>query len=105
MARGNEPQAYDRTNQDLPLEVKARITAQTNPSDKLRLWNATYATRSRDCGVFLACRADFLELRRPRILHRAEIISVFGRIPGTQTPPEITPAQFVRLEELAGGAV
>ena len=104
MVGGNEPQAYDRTHQNPGPEVKARVNAKTNPSRALHLWNAAYAARASYCGIFLVCRADFLELWRPHILSRSEIKSVFGRIPVTQTPPKITPPQFARLRGYTGRA-
>jgi hypothetical protein len=101
MVQGNNPQAYDRTNQDPPQAVRTHVKTDTNPSVVVRLWDSGYAGRARDCGVFLACRADFLELWCPRILRCSEIKSVFGKIPVTQTPPKITFAQFSRLAEYA----
>lgn len=99
---GNEPQTFDRTNRHPPRKVMARVNPKTDPSGIVRLWDWTYASRARACGVFLACRTDFLELLRPPLLRGADMISIFGRIPGTQNPPKVTPHEF---ERLAGHAV
>jgi hypothetical protein len=97
MVPSNEPQTYDRTNRHPPAKVQARLKAETEPSQVVRRWDAFYASRARDCGVFLACRADFLELWHPRVLRRSDIYSVFGRIPGTQNPPRVAADEFERL--------
>lgn len=90
IVRGNNPQPYDRTNRRLPADVRARVGVATDSVRAVRLWNATYAARARDCSVILACRADFLELWHPRVLSCRDMISIFGRIPVTQNPPKIT---------------
>jgi hypothetical protein len=46
MVRGNEPQTYDRTNRNPPSEVKARVNAQNDPTQAVRLWDAGYAYRA-----------------------------------------------------------
>jgi len=63
----------------------------------VRLWDAGYASRARLCSVFLACHADFLELWQPSVLRHADMISIFCRVPGAETPPEITADEFARL--------
>jgi hypothetical protein len=98
MVRGNEPQTYDRTNRNPPSPVKARVDAEKDPTQAVRLWDLGYASRARHYSVFLACRADFLELKRPRVLRHADMISVFCRVPGTQNPPKITADEFARLK-------
>lgn len=105
MVPGNEPQTYDRTNRHPPDEVRAHVNAERDPSRTVRLWDAIYASRARHDPVFPACRADFLELWQPPVLRRADIISVFGRIPGMQNPPKVTPDEFERLAGYAARAV
>jgi hypothetical protein len=98
---GNPPQPYHLTNQRLPKNVAARVGSNPDPLVAVRLWDATYAERARKCGVFLACKADVLELMHPRILRRSDFLGIFGRIPGTQNPPEITVDQYQELMNLA----
>ena len=98
---GNSPQPYWLTNQMPPAEVAARVGTEADPERAVRLWDATYARRARDCEVFLACKADFLELLRPPVLRRADLLTIFGRVPGTQNPPQITPDQFHALTKFA----
>jgi hypothetical protein len=105
MVRGNEPQTYDRTNRNPPSEVKARVNGEDDPTLAVRLWDAAYAYRARHCRVFLACRADFLELWHPPVLRHADMISVFNRVPGTQNPPEITADEFAQLVLYTTGTV
>lgn len=97
----NPPQMYQLTNQMPPAEVAARVGTEADPERAIRLWDATYAQRARDCGVFLACKADFLELWRPPVLRRSDFLNIFGRVPGTQNPPKITPNQFHALANFA----
>ena len=84
-----------------PAEVKARFDTETDPDRAVRLWDATYARRARDCGWFLVCKADFMEPWRPPILRRADLLGIFGRVPGTQNPPQITSDEFHALTTFA----
>lgn len=101
----NPPQPYHLTNQKPPAVVAARVDTEANPERAVRLWDSTYARRADECGVFLACKADFLELWRPPVLRRSELHAIFGRVPGTQNPPEITAAQFRALADYAKAAI
>lgn len=98
---GNAPEAYDRTNRDPPKGVKQRVAAADNPEQAIRLWDHGYRSRARNYPVFLACRADFLEVWRPPVLDCEEIRAIFGRYPNTQNPPKITAHQFQQLIALA----
>ncbi|HUC70587.1 MAG TPA: hypothetical protein VMS01_05290 [Stellaceae bacterium] len=105
MVSGNQPQSYDRTNKDPSKEVKARMTAENDPLQAVRRWDSGYSVRARRCGVFLACHADYLQLCDPPILRRADMISVFCRLPGTQNPPKITANEFELLTAYAAGRI
>lgn len=94
---GNLPQPYHLTNRRLSCEVLEGIDPEADPQRTVGLWDATYARRARDCGVFLACQADFLELSRPPVLRRTDLLRIFGRVPGTQTPPKITDVEYSEL--------
>jgi hypothetical protein len=67
----------------------------------VRLWDATYAQRAHNCGVFLVCQPAFLELWRPPILRQPDMRRIIGRVPGTQNPPQITSGDLRRLVEFA----
>ncbi|HEY3911203.1 MAG TPA: hypothetical protein VGM07_15125 [Stellaceae bacterium] len=105
MVPGNAPQMYERTNRDPPKEVKQRIDVEKNPEQAIRLWDLGYRARARDYPVFLACRADFLELWCPPVLNCEGIRAIFGRCPCTQNPPKITTNQFEQLAALAAGSM
>jgi hypothetical protein len=102
MVPGNPPQPYHFTNRKPPAIVAKRVGAtDADPGRAIRLWDAIYAQRARNCGVFLACEAFFLKLWHPPILRRADLIDIFGRVRGTQNPPQITQDQFRALENFA----
>ncbi len=105
MVPGNAPQPYHLTNQMPPAAVAAHIGSEADHERAVRLWDRTYARRASECGVFLACKADFLELWHPPVLRRSDLIAIFGRVPGTQNPPKITVEQFSALAHFAGAAV
>lgn len=94
---GNAPQPYHLTNQMPPAAVAARVSSEADHERAVRLWDRTYAGRATECGVFLACKADFLELWNPPVLRRSDLLEIFGRVPGTQNPPEITSDHFRAL--------
>lgn len=81
------PRPYEQTNKDPPKEVKQRIDVENNPAQAIRLWDNGYRARARNYPVFLACRADFLELWHPPVLNGEDISAIFGRCPCTQNPP------------------
>ncbi len=101
----NPPQPYHLTNQKPPAVVAARVDTEADPERAVRLWDSTYARRADECGVFLACKAEFLELWRPPVLRRSDLHAIFGRVPGTQNPPTITADQFRALANHAKAAV
>ncbi|HVG20144.1 MAG TPA: hypothetical protein VNI02_13925 [Blastocatellia bacterium] len=95
----NPPQPFHLTTQKLPKEVAARVGNTPDPVLAVRLWDATYSRRARDCGLFLACRTDFLELWHPPILRLSDFLNVFGKKPSTQNPPKISLEQYQGLME------
>lgn len=97
MVEDSKPQPYEYTNQLPPKQVAARITLSEDTKLAVRLWDATYAGRARECGVFLVCRAEYLELHAPPILRRSDFIEIFGRVPGTQNPPSISASAYRAL--------
>ena len=64
-------------------------------------WDAVCAARAADCGTVLACRTRLLDLHDPPPVTQDDWLAVFGAVPNTRTPPEISEAQFDRLLALA----
>jgi hypothetical protein len=102
---GNPPQPYHLTNQKPPDVVAERVDTEADPERAVRLWDSTYAKRAKECGVFLACEVNFLELWHPPVLRRSDFHAIFGRVPGTQNPPKITPDQFRALANHTKAAI
>lgn len=75
---GNYPVPYEKSCQIKPYD----------------LWDREYRARARKCGVFLTCTAVYVNYQAPPALVDEDILSIFGRIPGTQNPPEITEQQY-----------
>jgi hypothetical protein len=90
MVEGNPP---------LPIELTASITEF---GTDLRRWDLAYQLRARKCGVFLACKPQFLELYNPPIITEEIMCAAFNRIPGTQNPPTISRVEFEKLKGLYG---
>jgi hypothetical protein len=90
MVEGNDP---------LPIEM-----TYANPQTiTLKWWDRQYRNRATQCGVFLACEKEFLELKEPPIITREKMGEIFGRIPITRTPPTISREQLDGLKKLAVG--
>ncbi len=102
---GNPPKPFELTNGDPPAKVKERVAAESDFPLAIRLWDATYRRRVTQWPVFLATKAEFLELIRPPQLLEADIVEVFGKVPATRNPPQITCDRLERLVELATGRV
>jgi len=96
---GNSPKPLDFTNGDPPDDVKQR--GESDPVKIIRLWDATYRQRISKWPVFLASEAELLELSNPPQLSVPQMMRIFGRIPATLNPPEITRNQLENLVSLA----
>ena len=64
-------------------------------------WEATCQERAAACGVLLACRPHVVALHDPPVIEQDDLLALFGTVPNTRTPPEITEATFDRLLDLA----
>jgi hypothetical protein len=82
---GNPPVPFARTGAALGRKTSACSTAAS-----LRAWDRMYHDRAKKVSTFLACDALWMELYRPPRLFAEDLIKVFGRVPGTRTPPEIS---------------
>lgn len=100
LVHGNPPEPFERTNGKPPLEVRERLDL-LDSERAIRLWDASYQRRAREHGVFLATFAEFLELITPPVLGRADLLAVFGLLPGTQNPGRIALAEYEALSSLA----
>ena len=83
----------------LPIEMTAPITGF---GTDLRRWDLEYQRRARKCGVFLACKPQFMELYNPPIVTEEMMHMIFNKVPGTQNPPTISLEQLNRLRNLCG---
>lgn len=87
---GNGSVAYEMTG---GADLK-RFGTFSNTDELLRRWDLSYQRRVRQYGVFLICKASFLDLFDPPILTDNEMLRIFGKIPPTLNPPPITEEQF-----------
>jgi len=99
----NPPKPFELTNGDPPKEVKERMAGECDPVRAVRLWDATYRQRVAKWPVFLATRADFIELNHPPRLGEAQMRKIFGQVPSTLNPPRIACGQLEALVQLATG--
>ena len=88
-----------KDNPPLNIDMTAPITEF---GTDLRKWDLSYQLRARQCGVFLACKPQFLELYNPPIITEEIMFTAFNRIPGTQNPPAISLDEFEKLKRLCG---
>lgn len=96
---GNLPKPLELTNGNPPKEVRER--GEHDPVRIIRLWDATYRKRIAGWPVFLVTQVELLDLNNPHFLSETQMRSVFGRIPSTLNPPEITRNQLDNLIRLA----
>jgi len=98
---GNPPKPLELTNGHPPAEIRARFPIASEPERAIRLWDAGYRQRIAKWPVFLVCRATLLDLHAPPQIVESDLLAVFGRIPGTLTPPLITRRQLDDLIQAA----
>jgi hypothetical protein len=84
-------------NPPCPIEMTAPITEFATD---LRRWDLAYQKRARQCGVFLVCKSQFMDLCTPSVLTEESMREVFNRIPGTQNPPAISFEEFGKLKSI-----
>lgn len=85
MVRQNPPWALDHTDHGDGKET-----------DVYR-WDLKYHSRARRHPVFLVCRPLAVQLWTTPAITDADLVQIFGRVPGTQTPPTIEPCEFESL--------
>lgn len=64
-------------------------------------WDRVCLERAAECGIVLACETRVLDLTDPPPILQDDWLALFGGVPNTRTPPEISEAQFDRLLALA----
>lgn len=99
----NPPKQFEITNRNPPAEIKARISGPSDFERGIRLWDAGYRQRVAQWPVFLATEPDFLELYQPPEIREQDLMSIFGKVPGTLTPPAIAARQLDALTQRATG--
>lgn len=87
MIEGNAPLALERTD---------------GWHRSLEVWDRMYRRKAALCPVFLACRPLFCELHDPPVVTEATMISSFGHVPATRTPPVVSLASVERLMAAIG---
>ena len=60
-------------------------------------WDAVCVERAAAVGTVLACETRLLDLTAPPPVLQDDWLTLFGGVPNTRTPPEISEAQFDRL--------
>jgi hypothetical protein len=67
----------------------------------IRQWDSVYRAPAGAVPVFLACTSLTVNVHDPARIRRADWIRWCGKVPGTQTPPEISDSVWERLVGLA----
>ena len=84
------------SNRPLPLVKTARHMCEVG------CWDETYQKRAKRWGIFHVCEHLYCELFHPPAITATTMRNIFGRIPGTRTPPSISNAEFEALRKIAG---
>ena len=63
-------------------------------------WDAVCIERAAAVGTVLACTPRLLDLHDPTVVTQDDLLAIFGTVPNTRTPPEITDAALDRLLDL-----
>jgi hypothetical protein len=103
IAAGNPPKRFEITSGNAPKDVKGR--AKGDPALLTEYWNDAYRERIAQWPNFCATEAQFLNLVNPPQLSPERMANIFGRIPGTQSPPRIELDQMEQLLQIASDEV
>ena len=101
LADGNLPKPFEFTNGDPPAAIRKRLMRLNNDVAVIRLWDAAYQRRVDKWPVFLSTTAEFMDLYSPSRLRPADMDEIFGKMPGTLNPPQISCEKLDRLAQLA----
>jgi hypothetical protein len=96
MFTGSTPVPYEQTNGRSGKEWNSH-----SESVRLRWWDGGYRKRAASIGAFAHCHAALTELWNPPRLLEEDFMQVFGRVPGTQNPPEISSIERDALVQAA----
>ena len=88
MVPGNLPQPWDHT-----------AGVNSRDFDNVAEWDAFYLARITKIPVFVRTEKLYCNIQNPPVLSNAVLVDIFGKIPRTQTPPDITRTQFEQLME------
>lgn len=86
MVPGNPPFPWDHT---------ARVNSKG--FNDVAEWDAFYLARTQRIPVFVRMEKLFCDIYHPPVLPNEILKEIFGKIPHTQTPPEITEEQYHKL--------
>ena len=64
-------------------------------------WDRTCIARAAEVGTLLACTPRLLELHDPAVITQEDLLAIFGTVPNTRTPPEISDAALDQLLDLS----
>ena len=98
---GNSAKSFELTNRDPPAVIKKRTELKEEFVRLIRLWDATYRRRVAKWPVFLATKAEFIDLNDPPQLNETQMRAIFGGIPATRNPPRISCERLEHLVQLA----
>ncbi len=101
LVAGSYPKPWELTHGIAPPEILERFDPTAEPERVVRHWDASYRERAKKYGTLLMCEQEFLDLNQPRLLSRADLLGIFGRVPPTLNPPPIAHEQYAALLELA----
>jgi len=91
---GFEPAVFKRIGKAKP-ERRQILTDHTYQE-----WDQEYLEKVRNWPVFIITKPLFLELKNPPPVYEKELKQIFGRVPGTRTPPWIADEEFDALLDL-----
>ena len=93
-AAGMDPPSNCVVDGNPPLPV-ALTLHHGRPHDDA--WDDVCVERAAACGTVLVCTPRMLDLYAPPVVTQDHLLTLFGTVPNTRTPPEITEAQLDRL--------
>lgn len=89
-----------------PLDMthgKSGFNHRSLPSQRIiSIWNCCYVKRANDYPMVAITKVwdGNLNLTDPPEITREMIMNIFKRVPGTQTPPEISDREWIRFQEV-----
>ncbi len=109
MVKDNLPYDFDKTTGNFKNKIQLNKYLSQTPQRKIKfgktqisVWDNDYLKKSKSWECFVMTRPIYLNLKNPRLILRTDFDNIFGKLPNTRTPNNLSEKEFKELAKLIG---